>query len=103
MRKISGFVLIALLCMQTAVLAKIGGGDITFKLEKAANVTYSHDTHVTKAGLKCADCHFRLFNTKETHSKVSMAEMQKGLSCGACHNGQRTFDVKANCAKCHKE
>jgi len=102
MRKILGFVLVVLFCMQAAAFAKIGGGDITFSLKDAENVLYSHDFHVTKAGLKCADCHFRLYNTVETHSKVTMPEMQKGKSCGACHNGQRAFDVKMNCAKCHK-
>jgi len=100
MKKILGFLVVVLLCAQSVVWAKIGGGDITFKLKNAENVTYSHDFHVGK-GLKCADCHFKLFNTVETHSKVSMSEMQKGRSCGACHDGKRAFDVKANCVKCH--
>jgi c(7)-type cytochrome triheme protein len=30
-----------------------------------------------------------------------MADMQKGFSCGACHNGTRAFSVKANCSRCH--
>ncbi|HUL00242.1 MAG TPA: c(7)-type cytochrome triheme domain-containing protein [Nitrospirota bacterium] len=36
--------------------------------------------------------------------KVTMQEMDKGQSCGACHNGQKAFDVKDknNCKKCHK-
>jgi len=101
MKKIAGFGLVAFLCAQSLALAKIGGGDITFKLKDAADVIYSHDVHLTKAGLKCADCHFRLYSTVETHSKVRMDEMERGLSCGACHNGRRAFDVKGSCARCH--
>ena len=29
-----------------------------------------------------------------------MAEMEKGKSCGACHNGKAAFKV-GECAKCH--
>jgi len=34
-----------------------------------------------------------------------MAEMEKGQSCGSCHNGQAAFGVKdkADCTKCHKK
>ena len=45
----------------------------------------------------------RLYITKEKHKKVTMAQMQKGQSCGACHNGKRAFDVKGNCDNCHKK
>ncbi len=33
-----------------------------------------------------------------------MAEMEKGLSCGACHNGKKAFSVAAekDCSKCHR-
>jgi c(7)-type cytochrome triheme protein len=30
-----------------------------------------------------------------------MVQMQQGQSCGFCHNGQRAFDVKGGCTKCH--
>jgi c(7)-type cytochrome triheme protein len=30
-----------------------------------------------------------------------MAQMEKGKSCGACHNGKGAFKV-GECAKCHK-
>ena len=29
-----------------------------------------------------------------------MAQMEKGLSCGACHNGKEAFKID-ECAKCH--
>lgn len=85
------------------VLGKIGGGDIVFKPERAKEVLFSHQRHVEDIGLRCTDCHDNLYSTKEKHKKVTMAEMRKGLSCGACHNGKNAFDVKANCSNCHKK
>lgn len=82
--------------------AVVGGGDITFRPAGAASVLYSHDYHVTQKKLKCSECHYRLFTTMAQHHKVTMADMQKGSSCGWCHNGDRAFDVKGNCGKCHK-
>ena len=35
-------------------------------------------------------------------SFVTMAQMEKGKTCGACHNGKRSFAVTANCDRCHK-
>ncbi len=86
----------------TTAAAKVGGGDITFSINGANNVVYSHDFHVIKAGIKCTECHYRIFNTNEARKDVTMSQMQTGASCGACHNGERAFAVKANCGKCHK-
>ncbi len=93
--------LVAAVLAPAAVTAKVGGGDIVFKVNGEANVTYSHDTHVTKLGVKCRECHYQVFTTVEGHRRSTMADMQGGRSCGACHNGKRAFDVKTNCAKCH--
>jgi c(7)-type cytochrome triheme protein len=80
---------------------KVGGGDVTFGVKAAGNVTFSHESHVAGAGLKCTDCHAALYVTKEKHKKATMAQMQKGQSCGACHNGKKAFSVKADCGRCH--
>jgi c(7)-type cytochrome triheme protein len=32
-----------------------------------------------------------------------MKQMQKGKSCGSCHNGKVAFSVKGECIKCHKK
>ncbi len=80
--------------------AVIGGGDITFTVNGADPVTYSHERHVSKAGLKCAECHPKIFAQSRLR-KISMTDMQNGLYCGSCHNGQRAFDVKGNCGRCH--
>ncbi len=85
----------------TSAAAKVGGGDIAFSVNGANNVLYSHDFHVIKAGIKCTECHYKIYNTNEARKDVTMAGMLTGRSCGACHNGQKAFTVKANCERCH--
>ena len=83
-------------------LGRIGGGDITFASKKAKGVVFSHDFHVKDLGLTCQKCHSGLYITKEKDKPVTMAEMNQGKSCGACHNGKGAFNSKGNCSKCHK-
>jgi len=95
--------LMGLLLAASPAWAVLGGGDIVFKVEGMASVLYSHDYHVSKAKLKCSECHPSLYKNRAQHSVVGMANMQKGKSCGSCHNGKRAFDVadKKHCATCH--
>ncbi len=92
---------VLLLSCSTA-FAAVGGGDVTLK-NKGGNVTFSHDAHVAVMGLKCTQCHDKLYTNAKQHKKATMKEMQKGKSCGACHNGKTAFSVKGDCAKCHKK
>lgn len=85
------------------VFGRIGGGEIIFKSKGAKDAVFSHESHVSEIGLKCTECHDILFLTAEKRKNASMADMRKGLSCGACHNGKKAFDVKANCSNCHKK
>lgn len=85
------------------VPGKVGGGDVVFQVKGAAKVIFIHDNHVTKIGLKCTDCHDKLYVTKEKDKPVTMVQMQKQKkSCGACHDGKKAFSVAGNCEKCHK-
>jgi len=86
-------------------LARVGGGNLTFEVKRAGNVMFSHDSHVAEIGLKCTACHDSPYVTKEKHKPVTMAQMQKGASCGSCHNGKKAFDVKSkeSCDNCHKK
>ncbi len=102
MKKIVVSVAAACLLVTVTAWGKVGGGDITFSVKGAANVVYSHDIHVTKAGLKCSDCHYKIFQQAKMSGLATNASMQNGKSCGACHNGQRAFSIKENCSKCHK-
>jgi c(7)-type cytochrome triheme protein len=95
--------LLAVLLLASFGYATVGGGDVTFEVKSAGNVVFSHDNHVGGVSLKCTDCHDSIYVTKEKHKAASMAQMQKGKSCGACHNGKKAFDVKANCNNCHKK
>lgn len=85
-----------------AAWAKVGGGNITFSVKGASDVVYSHDVHVTTQGLKCTNCHYAIYRMTTLQQHYTMSEMQKGMSCGACHNGTRAFDVARNCNRCHK-
>ena len=102
MNKILIYVFFACLFATSAAWGKIGGGDITFHVKGARDVVYSHEAHVAKAELKCSDCHYRIFSMATLQQQATMADMQNGKSCGACHNGRRAFAVTANCTKCHK-
>jgi c(7)-type cytochrome triheme protein len=75
-------------------------GKVIFKTS-AGEATFSHEFH-TEA-YKCIDCHTKIFPYKAGKLKASMAEMEDGKSCGACHNkGKDAFSVQDECGKCHK-
>lgn len=64
-------------------------------------VVFSHDVHTGM--YKCDDCHTTLFLPAHGKNKpVGMEAMEKGASCGACHDGSTAFTVKENCDTCHK-
>src|SRR5512146_1659567 len=102
MRRALVGMIVACLVLAPAAWGKVGGGDITFSVKGAENVVYSHDSHVTRIGLKCTDCHYKIFKMAKLQKQATMAEMQNGASCGVCHNGQKAFAVKTNCNRCHR-
>lgn len=60
---------------------------------------FSHKFHI---GIyRCNDCHNKTFVPSEINKRYSMSDMEKGLSCGLCHNGKDAFTVRENCQKCH--
>jgi len=74
---------------------------VTFKVKGAPEVAFSHDAHVSKAGLSCRSCHDGKIITGKDKN-VTMAQMEKGKTCGACHNDKMGFTVAGNCGNCHK-
>jgi c(7)-type cytochrome triheme protein len=76
--------------------------DVTMKIANFGKVVFSHNQHFKQEGIKnnCKACHNAIFNLRGKRS-YTMADMEKGKSCGACHNGKRAFDLK-NCIQCHK-
>ena len=68
----------------------------------AGQVVFEGKEHAEK-GYGCKDCHPGLFSMKKGASAMTMAAMNKGQFCGACHNGKTTFgtDDKSKCHECH--
>jgi c(7)-type cytochrome triheme protein len=69
-------------------------------------VTFSHAKHRAKVD-KCASCHSKDFKTKRgTSGPITMATMQTGKFCGACHDGKTqiggatVFSI-SECIRCH--
>ncbi len=76
--------------------------DVPFKIANFGKVVFSHNDHFRYEGIKnnCKTCHNAIYNLRKK-TRYTMADMEKGLSCGACHNGKRGFDLK-DCIRCHK-
>ncbi|WP_243370510.1 cytochrome c3 family protein [Geotalea sp. SG265] len=74
--------------------------DRTYKIAGAGNVHFSHDVHLEAYG--CKDCHSAIYSLGDRRKGISMAQMEKGKSCGACHDSKTAFTVKENCDRCHK-
>ncbi len=72
--------------------------ELTFPAKELSPARFSHQSHLAKAG--CGVCHPRLYPLKRG-KPVGMAAMEKGKSCGACHNGRTAFPVTASCGFCH--
>ncbi|HJV34930.1 cytochrome c3 family protein [Geomonas sp.] len=74
--------------------------DIVFKPKGISEVVFSHDFHV--ANFACKNCHTKYFPFRADQGRATMADMGKGLSCGACHNGKDAFSAVGDCNRCHK-
>ncbi len=98
------FVLVATALFAVSALAVPPGKTLTFK-SSMGNVTFSGAVHA-KAGLKCVDCHTKIFPMKpvEQGPKITMQAINSGKDCGVCHKkGGKAFAPQGNCMKCHKK
>jgi c(7)-type cytochrome triheme protein len=80
------------------------GNKVEFAGGPMGKVVFDGKTHADK-GAKCNDCHTKIFQMKKGSTKITMAAMNKGETCGTCHNGTKAFtsnDPK-NCKNCHKK
>lgn len=73
--------------------------NVTFRVKETGNTLFSHAVHAPS--FTCSDCHNGIFIAGKGSRRTSMAEMEKGSSCGACHDGKTAFGVKSDCQKCH--
>ena len=104
--------LTGILAVFVALMLSIGNamaipaGKMEFAGGPMGKVTFDAKVHADK-GLKCPDCHTtpKLFAMKKGTDKLTMAAMNEGKFCGACHDGKKAFSVKApaDCVKCHKK
>lgn len=103
-----GFAIGLLAFSQGAAQVKIPP-DFTFEKGKdsPAPVTFSHEKHKAKVD-KCTACHVKVFKMKKgTSGTITLAALQEGKFCGACHDGKTqiagtvVFPIDA-CDKCHK-
>lgn len=74
-------------------------GDVVYVVEHTGNVTFPHKAHIDMFG--CDECHPDLFKAEKGANEATMAEMQDGASCGACHDGSTAFCVSEDCGSCH--
>jgi len=76
--------------------------DVQFTTRNAGKVVFSHKAHLKQKGIanNCKSCHNSVFDMKK-RTPATMAEMEKGKSCGACHDGKKAFPLAA-CVRCHK-
>lgn len=67
-------------------------------------VVFDGKIHSEK-GLKCLDCHSKIFKMKKGSTEMKMADINGGKFCGECHNGTKAFMTNdpSNCGRCHKK
>jgi len=96
--------LLAVVLFVGSAMAVPPGKSLEFEAKGAAKVIFDGKAHADK-GLKCNDCHTKIFQMKKGAAKMTMADINSGKFCGECHNGTKAFKASdsANCAKCHKK
>ncbi len=70
---------------------------LSIQTKSVGPVVFSHSRHA----FKCDVCHPNLFQKKNNSNHTTMELMEKGRSCGACHNGRQAFSVTGDCVTCH--
>jgi len=97
-------VLVAAAAFVGSVIAAPPGKTVEFAGGPMGKVVFDGKSHADK-GLKCNDCHTKIFQMKKGSAKITMAAMNKGENCGTCHNGDKAFKSSdpANCKTCHKK
>lgn len=98
-------IIVSILLVSGMSFATPSGKSVVYEVKGADKVTFDGKTHADK-GLKCNDCHTKVFPMKKSApGTYTMEKMNKGESCGVCHNGTKAFKTSdpANCIKCHKK
>ncbi len=80
-------------------------GDIVFSRaavsEEAGGFPAARFRHwVHRIRYRCMACHPGVFGLRAGETRITMADMENGASCGACHNGEASFAL-TECNRCH--
>ncbi len=104
MRILSVIAIMVIMAFAATAFAVPPGKTVEYEGGGGGKVTFDGKIHADK-GAKCNDCHPALFQMKKGAVKITMADINAGKNCGACHNGTKAFKAgdAANCAKCHKK
>lgn len=96
------FLCIGIILTAGPALAVPSGKTLEFDESSMGTVVFDGKIH-KEAGNSCKDCHNKdVFpKMKQGSVQISMDEIYAGKYCGVCHNGERAFDAKANCTRCH--
>lgn len=111
-RGVAGFILVAALGLAATAAAQSKmpnlPGPYTFAQtgDSPGKVTFNHASHVDESAPSCTSCHpksFKLLKSGATADgkPITHASMDKGQSCGACHNGKKSFGFD-DCTQCHR-
>ncbi|MFN3740314.1 MAG: cytochrome c3 family protein [Thermodesulfovibrionales bacterium] len=104
MRIIAVVAMLVIIAFAGSALAVPPGKTVDYEGGGVGKVVFDGKTHADK-GAKCNNCHPALFQMKKGAQKITMADINAGKFCGACHNGTKAFKAgdAANCVKCHKK
>jgi c(7)-type cytochrome triheme protein len=74
--------------------------------DSPGKVTFNHASHVDESAPSCTSCHPKVFSILKAGAPadgkaITHAAMDKGQSCGACHNGKKSFGFD-DCTLCHR-
>lgn len=101
---ISAVAIMVVVMFVGSAFAVPAGKTVEYAGGAGGKVVFDGKTHADK-GLKCNDCHTKLFQMKKGSFKMTKEDHGNDKGCGACHNGTKAFGQKddASCGKCHKK
>ena len=104
MRKMLILSLVVLLVATGIAFAVPSGKVLEYKNSSMGTVKFDGEVH-KKAAANCKECHNDgMFpKMKQGTVKITMEQIYAGKLCGACHDGKKAFEAKANCQRCHKK
>jgi c(7)-type cytochrome triheme protein len=93
-----------------SAMAVMPGKTIELPDGAMGKVIFKGDTHSMKQGLKCSDCHPKIFGMKKGGFKMTKEDHGKPEYCGTCHDGKEHFGKVVfsqsnpdDCTKCHQK